>query len=260
MVHGASACRGDDDWVAISLRDDAGCQAFCRASGDEAWLDDPRFADPALRTEQHDALDALIGEWTSASTKFEVAALLQAAGVPAGPILKADEVIADPQLAAREFFDELPIGDFGRVPIQRYLPAKFDGEGIAAGGPAPDLGADTEEVLAQLGLDAAAIADLLERRVVDGAANLRSDPVARQGQPAPARGLRADGLGAAHRPRVRAEGDLKERPTHPSPFVEAPPPHPRQAGLGGRPAASTSPDRLSSERSMSSQRFRAVPD
>ena len=185
MVRGAYPCRGDDDWVAISLRDDAEWKAFCRASGHEGWLGDPRFGDAASRTQHHDALDATIGEWTRRRTKFEVAELLQAAGVPAGPILKADEVLADPQLAAREFFDELPVGDYARLPIQRYLPAKFDGAGVPASGPAPDLGADTEAVLAELGLDAAEIAALLERRVVDSASDLRSDPVAREGNQLP---------------------------------------------------------------------------
>ena len=181
MVRGAYPCTGDDDWVAISLRNEAEWQAFCHASSHEAWLDDPRFADAASRTEHHDALDGMIGEWTSERDKFEVAGMLQAAGAPAGPILKADEVIADPHLAAREFFDDLAIGDFGRVPIQRYLPAKFDGAGVAARGPAPALGADTEAVLAELGLSEDEIADLFERRIADRASDLHSDPIAREG-------------------------------------------------------------------------------
>lgn len=185
QVRGAYPCRGDDDWVAISLRDEDEWRAFCRASGRGDWLVDPRFASAEARQAHHDALDALIGAWTRERTKFEIAELLQAAGAPAGPILKADELAADPQLAARGFFDELPVGDFGRLPIQRYLPAKFDGAGVPAAGPAPDLGADTEAVLAEIGLDGDEIAALLERRVADSAADLRSDPVAREGTQLP---------------------------------------------------------------------------
>ena len=185
MVRGAYPCAGDDDWVAISLRDEAEWQAFCRASGHEAWLDDPRLADAASRTAHHDALDELIAAWTRGRDKFEIAALLQAAGAPAGPVLKADELTADPHLAAREFFDDLQIGDFGRVPIQRYLPAKFDGEGVPARGPAPYLGADTDAVLAELGLSEAEIEDLHERRIADRATDLHSDPVAREGTQLP---------------------------------------------------------------------------
>ena len=94
-------------------------------------------------------------------------------------------MIADPQLAAREFFDDLKIGDFGRVPIQRYLPAKFDGAAVPAKGPAPDLGADTDAVLAELGLSEAEIEDLHERRVADRASDLQSDPIAREGSQLP---------------------------------------------------------------------------
>ena len=67
MVRGAYPCTGDDDWVAISLRNEEEWQAFCRASGHEAWLDDPRFADAAARGAHHDAIDELIGQWTSVS-------------------------------------------------------------------------------------------------------------------------------------------------------------------------------------------------
>ncbi len=185
MVRGAYPCAGDDDWVAISLRDEAEWQAFCRASGHAAWLNDPRFADAASRTAHHDALDELIAAWTRGRDKFEIAALLQAASAPAGPVLKADELTADPHLAAREFFDDLQIGDFGRVPIQRYLPAKFDGEGVPARGPAPHLGEDTDAVLAELGLSEAEIEDLHERRIADRASDLHSDPVAREGTQLP---------------------------------------------------------------------------
>ena len=70
-------------------------------------------------------LDRLIGAWSRERTKFEATELLQRAGVPAGPVLQADEILADEQLAAREFFDPIAVNDLGTVPIQRYVVANF---------------------------------------------------------------------------------------------------------------------------------------
>ena len=168
MVRGAYRCEGDDDWLAMSLRDDAEWEAFCRASGHEGWLSDPRFASAAARYEQHDALDELIAAWTRGRSKFEAAALLQAAGVPAAPVLQADEVLADPQLAARELFDLLDVRALGPTPIQRYFPPKFDGRGFPARGPDPGFGEHTVEALVEVGIpepEAAAIA--AEQGLVD---------------------------------------------------------------------------------------------
>ena len=85
MVRGAYPTRGYDDWVAISLRDDAEWEAFCGATAHEDWLADPRFATAASRSEHHDALDELVATWTRERTKFEAAELLQSGGVPGHP-------------------------------------------------------------------------------------------------------------------------------------------------------------------------------
>ena len=122
MVRGAYPCAGDDEWVAISLRDDREWEAFCRASGRDAWLSDPRFASAEQRTRHHDEIDALIAEWTRERSKSDVAQLLQDAGVPAAGVLKADEILLDPHLHAREFFDPVHVDDLGPVPLQRYFP------------------------------------------------------------------------------------------------------------------------------------------
>ena len=164
MVRGAYRCSGGDEWVAISARDDGEWAALCRALGQQDWLGDARFAGAAARTRAHDELDRLIGEWTAGRSKFEVAATLQAAGVPAAPVLAADEVLRDPQLTARELFDALPVADSGVVPIQRYFPPKFDGRGFPAPGPAPAFGEHTAEALREVGLTGEEIASLLERQ------------------------------------------------------------------------------------------------
>jgi crotonobetainyl-CoA:carnitine CoA-transferase CaiB-like acyl-CoA transferase len=84
---------------------------------------------------------------------------LQAVDVCAGPVLSLDEVVRDPQLGARGLFQEVRHPVLGPIP-QVAFPVKLsETPGRMATAP-PGLGADTEEILAGLGYDAAAIAAL----------------------------------------------------------------------------------------------------
>jgi crotonobetainyl-CoA:carnitine CoA-transferase CaiB-like acyl-CoA transferase len=168
MVRGTYPSKGDDDFIAISVRNDAQWQAFCGAVRHEEWSSDSRFATAQARYDHHDTLDALIAEWTRERTKFEATHLLQAAGVPAGPVLKADEIFRHEQLLAREFFDPIDLPGVGALPIQRYVTPKIDGQGVPARGPAPKLGEHTDEVLSELGLGADELATLRANGVLGG--------------------------------------------------------------------------------------------
>jgi crotonobetainyl-CoA:carnitine CoA-transferase CaiB-like acyl-CoA transferase len=94
------------------------------ALGRARWIDDPRFADPAVRIEHVDALEAEIEAVTTTRSTAHWLAVLDAAGVPAGPVLRYDQALADPQVAAREMIVEMEHPLMGRV---RTLgqPAKF---------------------------------------------------------------------------------------------------------------------------------------
>ncbi len=165
-IRGVYPCRGADDWAAISISGDAEWQAFCEASGHLPWALDPRFSNAAVRWAHHDEIDALIAGWTRPRTKFEVMHRLQAAGVRAGAVLKADEILASEQLAARRFFDPIEIVDFGTVPMQRSFPAKIDGRGYPVRGPAPNLDEHADEILREAGLSDAEIANLRRLGVI----------------------------------------------------------------------------------------------
>lgn len=185
-VRGYYECEGVDAWVAVSVRDEAEWQACCHAVGHPEWLDDPRFATAADRYEHHDALDEGLAEWAARRTKFEAAALLQEAGVPAAPVLAGDEVLADEQLEAREFFDPLELVDIGDVPIERYFSPRIDGRGVPARGRAPKLGEHTDAVLRELlGLGDEELAGLAERGITRGEPESLMSPAAREGSPLP---------------------------------------------------------------------------
>ena len=153
-VRGAYRCAGDDEWVAVSVRGDGEWAALCAAIGRPELARDPRFRGPAARDAAHDAIDAIVGEWTRGRTKHEAMRALQAAGAPAGAVLRADEIFADPQLAERRFFHPVALGDFGEIPLQRFVPALFDGAGLPPRGPAAQPGEHTAEVLTAAGVSA----------------------------------------------------------------------------------------------------------
>jgi len=105
--HGCYPCQGDDQWLTIACEDDAQFAALCRAMGRPELASDARFADVVSRYRNQDALDVLVAAWTRERPKAAAAAALQAAGVPASPVLSAAEVFEDAHLRARGFYESV---------------------------------------------------------------------------------------------------------------------------------------------------------
>jgi len=93
---------GPNDYVYINAWERPMWIATLGVIGRPELADDPRFADPAARWENRDALNAIIEEWTRARTKHDVMRLLGDAGVPCGAVQDTGEVLADPHLKARD--------------------------------------------------------------------------------------------------------------------------------------------------------------
>ncbi len=136
--HGVYACAGDDAWLAVACRDEADWRALCRVI--EGL---PKATDLAERFAAHDDIDRAIAAWTVSRPKTEAARLLQAAGVPAGPVNVTPDMTADAQVRARGFFVPL---EPGPTPMPGN-PVKMSGIGSADWTPCPRLGADNEAVL-----------------------------------------------------------------------------------------------------------------
>lgn len=143
-------CRGQDKWVAISVRDEEKWQAFCRVLGDPEWTRDPRFSDRLQRWQYQDEMRTFIEEWTSQREHREAAELLLAAGVPAAPVLNAKEVLLDPHMRARQFYEVIDHPLAGKRLFPRQMPAKFSAHTWQPRRPAPLLGQHDWEVLGGL--------------------------------------------------------------------------------------------------------------
>jgi crotonobetainyl-CoA:carnitine CoA-transferase CaiB-like acyl-CoA transferase len=111
--------------------------------GHPEWAADARFTTSPARTVNRELLNAAIGEAMAAEPRAHWQARLDAVGVPAAPIQTVDEVLAHPQTEAVDLLQATPDGALKLT----GLPLSFDGERPPLRHPAPDLGADTDEVL-----------------------------------------------------------------------------------------------------------------
>ena len=139
-VQGVYACQGADAWVAVSVGSDADFVALCGAMGRPELARDRRFADVVSRHHHHDEIDEIVGAWTAQRTQGDAARTLQAAGVPAAPVLRIQELMQDEHLRARGFWESVTHAEAGtwdiegptwrmsRTPAHVRIPAPVFGE------------------------------------------------------------------------------------------------------------------------------------
>jgi len=153
---------GEDEWVAISVRDDRDWRALAGVLGDR----DAAPLNAAERHERHDEIDARIEAWTSQRPAREAEAALQAAGVPAAAVLDYVQLGTDPQLAARGAFLKIDHPEFGtEVRASSQWQRGEHAQPIDA--PAPCFGQHNQQVLGEiLGLAPDEIAALEREGVI----------------------------------------------------------------------------------------------
>ncbi|HWO94704.1 MAG TPA: CoA transferase [Dehalococcoidia bacterium] len=154
----AYPCDGDDQWIAITVLDDEQWRALCDVLERPEWSDDIRFASPSARIHHADDLDVLIAERTRGRHPQELAETLQARGVAAGVVAKAQDLFEDEQLQHRQLFRRL---DHPEIGSHAVLTSTFHIDGMASGPhrAAPLLGEHTHQVCRDvLGLEEEEIA------------------------------------------------------------------------------------------------------
>jgi len=164
--HGIYPCEGNDEWLAISVRDDEDWRAFGRVVAAE-WTTADRFATLEARLEAQDELDVLIAEWTQGLQKFAGERQLQAAGVPAAAVQKPRERIdEDPETERLGLWPTVHHTKIGEVRVDG-LPARFSKTPWKIERGAPCLGEHNDEVLSRLlGLGPEEIDALREEGVI----------------------------------------------------------------------------------------------
>jgi crotonobetainyl-CoA:carnitine CoA-transferase CaiB-like acyl-CoA transferase len=123
--------------------------------GDPEWARNPRFDTVAGRWRHQDEIDACLAEWTACFDHIELTHRLQRHGVPAGAVLDGVEVLADPQLVARGWWEQVTPPEIGEPFPMITPPWRMSGSPYQPLPPAPRLGEYNEFVYREiLGLSA----------------------------------------------------------------------------------------------------------
>ena len=155
---GCYRCLGDDQWCAVSVRNDEQWKALVALLRAYPELRDARFACLEGRLAHHDDIDAAIERWTVQLPDVEVEERLTLAGIPARRMRRTKDILADPQIE-RVF---APIEDPpGHWPLMPKLPIEFSRSPVTEVSRSPHIGEHTSVILQEwLGLSTTQVADL----------------------------------------------------------------------------------------------------
>jgi len=154
-----------DAMVALAVGNDGQFAKCAGVLGHPEWAADARFSTNRARVENRAVLDALIGEALATDTAENWLAKLKSVGVPCGKINSVAQALADPHTAARHMVETVVHPAIGELKMLG-IPFKFSATPAAVRRPPPTLGEHTDEVLAELGMDAVAIEKLRSEKVV----------------------------------------------------------------------------------------------
>jgi crotonobetainyl-CoA:carnitine CoA-transferase CaiB-like acyl-CoA transferase len=161
---------GDDDWCVVTVRDDADWQALCRVIDRPDLAGDADLAARAGRVAARAGVDEALTGWLARHGAVEAMELLQAAGVPAGAMLRVAELPAFPYYEQRRVFLTTRHPQLAEDLVLENAPVRSLHLPDPPDRPAPLLGEHTEEIARdRLGLSPAEISALVEARVLQPA-------------------------------------------------------------------------------------------
>jgi crotonobetainyl-CoA:carnitine CoA-transferase CaiB-like acyl-CoA transferase len=164
--HGTYRCAGDDEWLLLAVTDDTQWQSLCALIGRADLAADPSLARAAQRRARADEIDVAIGAWTIQRSTEEAMMSLQGAGLAAGAVRRPADLLRDPHLLARGFWQSVERDYIGVQP--QPSPAIREHEApYLVRHPAPTLGESNADVFGSiLGLSRQEIAALEDAGII----------------------------------------------------------------------------------------------
>ena len=158
--------RTADAMVAIGIGNERQFTRAAEVLGHPEWATDARFTSNRARVENRDLIDGLINEALSHGDADAWLEKLKAVGVPCGRINSVADALDDPHTVARDMIETVEHSTIGALKMLG-IPFKFSDTACSLRRAPPTLGQHSDEILAgELGLDAKAIAELRQAKVI----------------------------------------------------------------------------------------------
>jgi len=156
----ADAVETKDGWIFVQVIGDPLFARWAKLMGEEEWLSDPRFKDDISRGDNGAILSARTARWAKGLTTSDALAALEAARIPAGPVLKPQDVLENAHIQSAGFFEEVAFpGMPGPAPLTGF-PVRMSESQVGIRTRPPLLGEHTDAVLGALGYTQPEIAGL----------------------------------------------------------------------------------------------------
>tara|TARA_Y100001970_G_scaffold1382_1_gene1629 strand:+ start:165 stop:1358 length:1194 start_codon:yes stop_codon:yes gene_type:complete len=155
-----------DGWILIATVGQPLFERWANLMGEKEWLEDERFCDDLSRGNYSEIISKRMSKWCAERTSKEAIEELDKARIPVGEVLKANQVVNEPHIAARGLFQKVPYPKTkDSVPIV-VSPLELSGNPGEIKSRAPLLGEHTDQILKEIGYSNEEISNLRDKRII----------------------------------------------------------------------------------------------
>jgi len=158
--------RTKDGWIICQVIGQPLYRRWATLMGEPHWLEDPRFKDDLARGDNGELISARMQRWCIERSTAESIDILAREKIPAAPVLKPQQTLDDPHIRAMAFFQPVDYPGLERPAPIAKTPVWLSETPGGIRHRAPLLGEHTEQILQQIGYDAAAIEELRRTGVI----------------------------------------------------------------------------------------------